>query len=55
MTRQINAAPKEVVIIGVRPHSIECGLELTAETRRLVPRIVDLVLRELDPEQGEVA
>jgi len=55
LTRQIKAEPKEIVIIGVRPHIVECGLELAPETRLLVPRIVDLVLRELDPEQSEEA
>ena len=44
---QLNAAPREVVIIGVRPHSVECGLDLTAEARRLVPQVIDLVMVEL--------
>lgn len=47
MARQLNAAPREVVIIGVKPYRVECGLDLTAEASRLVPRIVDLVLAEL--------
>ena len=47
LTRQLNAAPREVVIIGVRPYRVECGLDLTAEANQLVPRIVDLVLAEL--------
>lgn len=44
----IGAAPAEVVIIGVKPYSIECGLELSPELKRLVPRIIDLVLAELE-------
>jgi hydrogenase maturation protease len=47
LARHLNAAPREVVIIGVKPGSVECGLELSAEIRRLVPRIVELVMAEL--------
>ncbi len=48
LARQAGAAPDEVVIIGVKPYSIECGLELTPETARLVPRIIEFVMAELE-------
>ena len=47
LARQAGAAPDEVVIIGVKPYSIEPGLELTPETARLVPKIIELVMAEL--------
>ena len=43
----LNASPQEVVIIGVSPHDVECGLELSPEAKRLVPGIIDLVMTEL--------
>ena len=48
LAEQLNAAPKEVVIIGVKPHSVACGLELSPELARTVPQIVELVLAELE-------
>mgnify|MGYP002064536652 CR=1 FL=1 len=47
LARHLDASPEEVVIIGVRPHSVECGLELSVQIRELVPRIIELVLAEL--------
>ena len=44
----LGSAPTEVIILGVKPYSIECGLELSPEIKRLVPRIIDLVLAELE-------
>lgn len=47
LARQMNAEPKEVLLIGVKPFRVEYGLELTPEMHRLVPRIVQAVLEEL--------
>jgi hydrogenase maturation protease len=47
LARHLDASPEEVVIIGVRPHSVECGLELSAQIRELVPKIIELVMAEL--------
>jgi hydrogenase maturation protease len=47
LARQLNVSPPEVVIIGVEPHDVECGLELSPEAERLMPRIIDLVMTEL--------
>jgi hydrogenase maturation protease len=46
-TRQLGIAPQEVVVIGVRPDLVECGLELSPRISALVPRMVELVLAEL--------
>ena len=47
LARQMNAAPDEVTLIGVKPFRVEYGLDLTPEMQRLVPRIADTVLEEL--------
>jgi hydrogenase maturation protease len=44
MTRQLNCEPKEVVIFGVKPVSIEYGTELSPKVKSLVPRLVELCL-----------
>ncbi len=48
LTKQLGDAPEEVVIIGVKPNDVECGLELSPETARLLPRLLDLVFAELE-------
>ena len=48
LAKQLNAYPEEVVIIGVKPHRVECGLELSPKTARMVPRIIEQVLVELE-------
>jgi hydrogenase maturation protease len=48
LAKQLDLAPEEVIIIGVKPHNVACGLELSAEIARAVPGIIDLVLAELE-------
>ncbi len=47
---RLGIAPREVVVLGVKPLSVECGLDLSPEIARLVPRIIELVMAELDPK-----
>ena len=47
MTRQLNCAPEEVVIFGIKPKSIECGLELSKEVTASVPKVIELILSEI--------
>ena len=46
--KQLGVAPQELVVIGVKPRDVSCGLALSPETARLVPEIVELVLAELE-------
>jgi hydrogenase maturation protease len=46
-TRQLGIAPREVIVIGVCPQVVECGLELSSAMAGLVPKIVELVFAEL--------
>ena len=48
MTRQLNCAPKEVVILGIKPKNIECGLELSKEVMASVPKVIELILSEIN-------
>ncbi len=47
-TRLLGIAPGEVIILGVKPKNDDYGLELSSEISGLVPKIVDLVLAELE-------
>ena len=44
---KMNCAPREIVIIGVEPKKINCGLELTEQVRQKIPQIVNTVLEEI--------
>jgi hydrogenase maturation protease len=47
MAKQLGCAPQEVVIVGVIPKDISPGLEMTAEVTAVVPKIIELVRKEL--------
>lgn len=46
MTRRLGCSPREVVVFGIVPQSIQCGLELTECIAAVVPRVIELVLNE---------
>jgi hydrogenase maturation protease len=50
MARQLNGAPDEVIVIGVQPKDLSCGLGLSDELQDAVVPARDLVLDELSPE-----
>ena len=50
---QLGVAPDEVVIFGVRPNNVSCGLDLSLEIARLVPAIIELVLAELEVTENK--
>jgi len=51
MAKQLNCQPKEVVIIGVKPKDISCGVGLSDEITEVMPRIIEAVLAEIiNPE-----
>ncbi len=47
VAEKINCAPEEIVIIGVEPGEVDCGLELTGQVKRRVPEIIEKVLEEI--------
>ena len=48
VAKQLGIAPQEVIIFGVRPHDVSCGLDLSPEIGRLVPKIIELVLATVE-------
>ena len=44
----LGIAPQEVIVLGVKPKEVTCGLELSPEIARLVPRVVELVRAEIN-------
>jgi hydrogenase maturation protease len=53
MTRQLGCAPEDVVVFGIKPKELGCGLELSEEITALVPKVVELVLAEIAGSVGE--
>lgn len=47
VAKRISEGPKEIVIIGVEPAKIDCGLQLTDRIAHKVPHIIDIVLKEI--------
>jgi len=48
MTRRLGCAPKDVVVFGIKPKDLGCGLELSEEIAASVPKVVKLVLAEIE-------
>jgi hydrogenase maturation protease len=50
---QLQCAPRDVTIIAIKPWDIDCGLELSDDMQRCLPRIVDIVLDAVErPPSG---
>ena len=49
MARQLNCAPKQVVIIGIKPKDLEPGVGLSGEILEIVPRVIEAVVAEINP------
>jgi hydrogenase maturation protease len=48
MMALLGKLPKSTVIIGIEPKTIDFGLDLSPEVEEKLPRIVDLVLKEIE-------
>jgi hydrogenase maturation protease len=44
----LDSPPEEVIILGVEPKEIGWGLELSAEVEAAVPKVIELIMSELD-------
>ncbi len=59
LMEQFGQKPGDVVIIGVEPEDINCGLELSAKLQERIPQIIKVALEEINrdypdkPEKGE--
>ena len=47
MARYLGTQPDGVVVFGVKPANVDCGLELSPAVRQAIPRIIDLILQEI--------
>ena len=45
--KKLGPLPK-IRIIGIEPKSIDCGTELSPELRKMLPKVSELVLREIE-------
>ena len=56
LMERFSQRPEDVVIIGIEPENIDCGLELSARLQARLPRIIKIVLQEAGlggPDQPE--
>jgi hydrogenase maturation protease len=44
----LNKQPKSTIVIGIEPKTIDFGLELSPEIEKKLPKIIDLVLHEIN-------
>ncbi|MFC2011827.1 hydrogenase maturation protease [Chloroflexota bacterium] len=47
MTKHLNCEPDEVVILGIEPKNLSWGMKLSPEVAEVVPRVIELVLEEI--------
>lgn len=47
MTRQLGCEPKDVVVFGIKPKIIGCGLELSEVVTASVAKVIKLILGEI--------
>ena len=47
VAQRVGCAPNEIVIIGIEPKEIDCGLETTAQVEQEIPEIINTVLEEI--------
>lgn len=58
LMEKFSQRPEDIVIIGIEPENIDCGLELSERLRERLPRIIEIVLEEAGlenpakPEKG---
>ena len=46
--RTLGCAPEETVIIGIEPLEISCGLEISDKLKAQLPKIINIVLKEIE-------
>ena len=44
----LNCMPREIIFFGIEPKQIDWGLELSPEAAATVPRVIELVLAEIE-------
>jgi len=47
MTKQLGCAPGNVIVFGIKPEKIESGLELSETILQSMPKVIELVLKEI--------
>jgi len=48
MSEVMDSRPEEIVIIGIEPKDMSGGLELSPEVEERIPRIIEVVMKELN-------
>ncbi len=48
MAEKTEVLPKEIIIIAIQPKELSWGMELTEEIKSKMPKVIDLVMEEID-------
>jgi hydrogenase maturation protease len=48
MSEVIGEKPKEIIVIGIEPKDMSDGIDLTPEIEELIPRIIEIVMKEIN-------
>jgi hydrogenase maturation protease len=48
MSEVMKSKPEEIVVIGIEPKDMSNGLELSPEIEERIPRIIEIVMKELN-------
>jgi hydrogenase maturation protease len=54
MSETMGGKPEEIVVIGVEPKDMSDGVELSPEIEERIPRIIELLMNELNSEKSEM-
>jgi hydrogenase maturation protease len=54
MSETMGGKPEEIVVIGVEPKDMSGGVELSPEIEERIPRIIELLMNELNSEKSEM-
>ena len=50
LARELKRCPMKTVIIGIQPGEVSWGIGLTPEVQASVPRAIEMIMKEIDPE-----
>ena len=54
MSDVMSEKPEETIVIGIEPKDMSDGVDLSPEIEERIPRIIELVMKEINNEQSKI-